>query len=284
MADAEIIDIHCRLGSTWAAPHWGDAAQVQSALTARGIGTAFLASDLARRYDPIAGNEQVAEAVNAHPGLRGWLVAHPARAQDAHAQMRRFLYSDRFVGCALYPDPLTGKPITLRAAHDLLNAFRRFAKPLLIEVDSADGALQAGEIARETSGLKVIVSGMGGDDWREAVDVAARHLNLYLDISGVLAPDKLDYALSALNGVRKLVYGSRAPAADPAAVLGLLDDIDLSADDRARLLSGNAARLFGLDAEAEAAAADLAPQEADRLVGQDADTTVYRLEALAPDE
>jgi predicted TIM-barrel fold metal-dependent hydrolase len=257
--ETEIVDVHCGWGATWAAPGWGDAEQVRTALRARGIRTAFLASELARRFDPARGNEQVAEATALGPDLRGWLVVHPARADEAHAQMRRYLYTDRFVGCALYPDPLGERPVTLRAVHDLLNAVRRFGKPILIAATSGEAMLHVAQIAQEMTTLKVIASGMGGLDWREAVDLAARPMNLYLDICGALTPQKLEYAIATLNGARKLLFASGAPHTDPAAVLGLLDDIDLSPDDRVRLLNGNATRLFSLGADQAAETDDLRP-------------------------
>jgi hypothetical protein len=202
-ADAEIIDIHCGWGASAAAPEWGDAGRLRDALRARGVGTAFLAADLGRRFDFVEGNAEVADVIARFPELRGWLVLHPARMADANAQMRRYLYGERFVGCALYPDPLTGKPVTLRAALELINMFRRFAKPLLVQADTAAAMEEVAAIAQEMTGMRVIASGMGGDDWREAVDLAVRPLNLYLDISGALVPEKIEYAISSLNGVRK---------------------------------------------------------------------------------
>ena len=255
----QIVDIHCGWGGTWSAPGWEDPQQVRAALRARGIGTAFLVSRLARRFDLAAGNEQVAQITAQHPELRGWLVVHPNRLEEAQAQMRRYLYADRFVGCALYPDPASGKPVTLRAAQDVLNAFRRFGKALLIEATTGEAMHHAAEIAQEMGTTRVIAAGMGGEDWHAAVDLAARPMNLYLDISGALTAEKLGYAVSTLNGVRKLLFGSNAPETDPAAVIGILDDIDLSPDDRARILSGNATRLFNLDIGEDAAGGDLRP-------------------------
>jgi hypothetical protein len=281
-ADAEIIDIHCGWGASAAAPEWGDAGRLRDALRARGVGTAFLAADLGRRFDFVEGNAEVADVIARFPELRGWLVLHPARMADANAQMRRYLYGERFVGCALYPDPLTGKPVTLRAALELINMFRRFAKPLLVQADTAAAMEEVAAIAQEMTGMRVIASGMGGDDWREAVDLAVRPLNLYLDISGALVPEKIEYAISSLNGVRKLVFGSGAPRTDPAALLGLLDDLSLNPDDRARLLHLNATRLFALDRGADEETDALRPMRVPESTEIAADSPGMGL--LTPDE
>lgn len=244
----EIIDIHCGWGATAVAPQWNDAEHVQAGLRARGIGTAFVASDLARHFDPVHGNEQISRGTEQVANLRPWLVVSSDRPAEANALMRRYLYhNDNFVGCALYPDPVTGHPITLVEAYEFLSAFRRFAKPLLIQAPTGEAMQHVGEIAREMNTTRVIASGMGGDDWRLAVDVAAKHLNLYLDISGALQAEKIDHAVHVLHGARKLLFGSGAPHTDPAAVLALLTEIDLPAEDRVRILSQNARRIFQME-------------------------------------
>lgn len=258
-ADEEIIDVHCGWGATPTAPLWNDGEHVHAVLQSRGIGKAFLASDLARHFDPVRGNQQVAEAIAQHADWGGWLVLHPDRPRDASTHLRRFLNDERFVGGALYPDAQTGRPVSLRTAYEVLNILRRFAKPLLIGAYHADAMVQVAEIAREMGNTKVIASGMGGDDWREAVEIVAKPLNLYLDISGALCAAKLDYALAHLNGARKLLFASGAPHTDPAALLGLLADVALPPDDRARLLAGNARRIFNLDNDDAALGAVLSP-------------------------
>ncbi len=280
-AAEEIIDVHCGWGETPFAPGWSDAQQVQDLLLSRGIQSAFIASDLARRFDPGAGNTAVAEAVAQYPQMRGWLVVHPDHPAEASAQMRRYLYGDRFVGVALYPDPATGRPITLRAVQEVMVAYRRFARPLLIAAPSGEAMLHIAEIAREMNSTRIVASGMGGDDWRDAVDIAARPLNLHLDISGALCADKIAYAMQIMHGSRKLLFASGAPRTDPAAVLGLLDDLELSPEDRARILSNNAQRLFNLENDDALHGSHLRPlSSAPETAGEVGPT----LDLLPPDE
>lgn len=244
-----IIDIHCGWGPTPAAPQWNDPAAVRTALGARGITSACLASQLARRYDSVAGNDAVADVTrtpDASCDLRGWLVIHPDQIEDASAQMRRYLFNDRFVGAALYPDPLTGNPVTLERTQELLIVFRRYGKALLIETPSAEAMHYAVEIAQFMGTIKVVASGMGGDEWRAAIDIAHRPSNLFLDFSGALNAEKIAFAIQQMGGVRKLVFGSGAPGTDPAGILALLDDLELSRDERSKILHANAQRAFGV--------------------------------------
>lgn len=254
----KIIDVHCGWGSTPSAPTWKEIDTVRGTLGKRGITLACVSSLLGRRYDLNSGNEAVANAVSDEPDegetdLRGWLVIHPARTAEVTDQMRRHLYSKRFVGAALYTDPLTGAPVSVLDAHDLLQAFRRFHKPLLVDTPNAEAMAEALRIAEELSGIRIIASGMGGDEWREAISMCAKPSNLFLDISGALVPEKIEYAIDVLHGARKLLFASGAPYTDPAAVLGLLDDLDLAADDRRRILHLNAERIFDLNPVVETA-------------------------------
>ena len=247
-----IIDVHCGWGATASAPQWSDVPSIQAAMQKRGVTQTFLSSLLARRYDMPTGNDALAAALptvesqegSAVSQVRGWLVAHPARNADSQAQMKKHLADDRFVGVAMYPDPVTGSPVTARDARDIVTAFRRYAKPLLVETNSAAGMAEVVRMTEDMAGVKIIASGMGGEEWREAIDMSVRGLNLLLDISGSLSPEKIEYACSALNGSRRLLFASGGPYTDPAAVLGLVRDADIPEEDRDRILGGNAARLF----------------------------------------
>lgn len=244
----EIIDVHCGWGPTPAAPNWNQVEAVQGILAARGITTCCLSSLLARRYDPVGGNETVADTLTSPGGpakLRGWLVVQPAQFDESSAQMRRHLYSENFVGAALYPNPATGEPVALEYSRELLILIRRYSKSLLIETPTAEAMWHAVEIAGFMQGVKIVASGMGGEEWRAAIDFAVKPSNLFLDISGALAPEKIRYAIQAMSGARKLLFASGAPANDPAANLAMLEEAGLAADEREKILFANAHRVFG---------------------------------------
>ncbi len=262
MSNPSFIDVHCGFGGTVAARFWDTADGIRQAMQQRGIGMAFASSLSARTYDPIAGNDELAAIVGTgHEivDIRGWLVVHPSRAEDGHTQMRRYLLSDRFVGVALYPDPLTGLPILARNAAEAVTAFRRYSKPVLVQAPTAAAMYEVVRLAQDFNGVKFIASGMGGEEWREAIEMSTKPLNLFLDISGSLCSDKIDYAFSEMGGVRKLLFASGAPMTDPAAVLAMLFESGLSEDDRTKVLYVNAQRMFGFLNHEDEEAPDLAP-------------------------
>lgn len=256
------IDVHCGFGGTVAARYWGSPDAIREAMQQRGIGMAFASSLSARTYDPIEGNDELAQMVGTGEesvDLRGWLVVHPSRAADGHTQMRKYLLSSRFIGVALYPDPLTGLPILARNAAESVTSFRRYSKPVLVQAPTAAAMYEVVRLAQDFNGVKFIASGMGGEEWREAIQMSTKPLNLYLDISGSLCPDKIDYAFEEMGGVRKLLFASGAPMTDPAAVLAMLFESHLTEEDRAKVLFGNAQRLFGFVSQEDEDAPDLAP-------------------------
>ena len=158
--------------------------------------------------------------------------------------MRRWLSHSEFVGAVMYGH--AGQPVTADDAREILNAYRRFTKPMAIHTPDADAVNAARVIAAEYPAMKFILLGMGGDSWRAAVGVARRHLNVYLEVSGSLDSDKIAHAVEALTP-RKLIFGSGFPLADPQAIRGLVDTAPtVTSADRDRIFFQNAAALFNV--------------------------------------
>ena len=167
-----ICDIHGQWGPTTAAPSWNQPEHVKGQLLQRGITLGCFASALARRYDMVAGNDAVYEAAGSKGGgvvLKGWLVIQPNQHDESANLMRKYMFHDNFVGAVLYPNPATGEPVTLARCQDLLTVFRRYGKALLIHTPTAAAMHHAVDIASFLGTGKVIASGMGGDEWREAM-------------------------------------------------------------------------------------------------------------------
>ena len=48
-----------------------------------------------------------------------------------------------------------------------------------------------------------------------------------------------------MSGARKIVFASGAPHTDPSAVLAMVEEAGLGADEKEKIFHGNAQRLFG---------------------------------------
>jgi predicted TIM-barrel fold metal-dependent hydrolase len=203
-----------------------------------------LISGLAADCDFVAGNRALAQVLDPTVGLYGYAVLSADYAEESQQEMRQWLTKSEFLGGVLFGH--SGEPVTVDDARDILNAYRRFSKPMAIYVPDADAVHAARAIAAEFPAMKFVLLGMGGDHWRTALGVAKKHLNVYLEISGSLDSDKVAHAAEALTP-RKILFGSGFPLADPQAILGLVEAAPtITNADRDRIRSQNAAALFNV--------------------------------------
>lgn len=95
----------------------------------------------------------------------------------------------------------------------------------------------------------VIVGGHIGYPWtEEAIAVATKHENVYIDTSAYTVkryPENLVKYLKG-HGRHKVMFGTNFPMITPAQALKGLEDLDLSPDVTDLFLSGNAKRVFKL--------------------------------------
>ncbi len=241
-----IFDVHWNLGGGIVPAVSHNAASIGAAMTARGIDGAVLFSAHARDVDTLAGNRILKAMVGQDERLYGCLTTHTNRSDKSIAAMRELMPLRRFVGmCIVGSKP--DQPIDQLVADDILNAYRRYGKPLFIHTHNAECVRAALAIAKNFTMLKVVLLGMGGVDWRAAIAAAHASTNIVLETSGHLDRAKLPAAVEVL-GAHRVVFGSDAPHMDAAAAAGLIEDSDLSDDTRARILGDNARRLFELQA------------------------------------
>ena len=139
-----------------------------------------LISGLAARCDFVAGNRALAQILDPAAGLYGYAVLSADYPDDSLQEQRRYLNRADFLGAVMFGHD--GHPVTVDDARDVLNAYRRFTKPMAIHAPDAAAVHAARAIAAEFPAMKFLLLGMGGDSWRTAVAVAKKHLNVYLEI------------------------------------------------------------------------------------------------------
>ncbi|MEM9669432.1 MAG: amidohydrolase family protein [Pseudomonadota bacterium] len=95
----------------------------------------------------------------------------------------------------------------------------------------------------------VIVAGHIGYPWtEEAIAVATKHQNIYIDTSAYTAkryPPELVRYLKA-HGRHKVLFGTNYPMFSHAKALEAMDELELDAETLDLFLAGNARRVFGL--------------------------------------
>jgi predicted TIM-barrel fold metal-dependent hydrolase len=228
-----------------------NATQVKQTLQARGIDRALLFSARAAQVDPLSGNRILKVMLEQESGLYGCLVAHLNRV-DASLQAIRDLASDRrFIGVML-TSTNPNEPLHPLVADEVLNACRRYQKPIFLPTPNAACVETALHLAKTYSMHKFVFLGMGGTDWRTGIAAAHQATNVFLETSGALDRTKIPAAIETI-GSHRILFGSSMPVLDPAAALGLLIDSEVSPADLRRIQNDNAIKLFNI-ADIEAGA------------------------------
>ncbi len=241
----KVFDIHSYIGGSVVPGVCNNANAVRSLMLERHVTAGMAISAHARTVDLVSGNRILRAMVNQGPGLYGCITTNPNRTEASITIMRELMASRRMVAMVIVP-PRPGDPITRMVADEILNAYRRYSKPLMLYTPNEASVLAALDIAKSFPMLRVVFLGMGGDDWRAAIAAAHSATNVYLETSGPPDRAKLPAAFSVL-GVHRVLFGSGCPHVDPAAALGLVHDAPLSDEAKRRVLYDNATRLLGLD-------------------------------------
>jgi len=244
-----VIDIHSHLGTgPWLT---ADPDALLRAIQRARIDTAIVSSHLAITSNFAEGNFKLKAALDASPSLYGYVVVNPVYVEQSIAEMRRHLSSPRFVGVKLHPDA-SGQPLDSAATREVVNAFRRYSKPLLVHVWGSAQVRALEALSAEAPTLKMIVAHAGGDAFAECLALATRQLNLLLEpFTGGADQGKVEEAVAKI-GAHRIVFGTNFPTLNPGVALGMLADAPISESDRAQILGGNAAKLFQFGREAPA--------------------------------
>lgn len=238
-----IIDVHAEIGTT---PLWGvpfSDANLARSMQKYGVERAIISSTCGNSCDFVVGNAQIAKVVQTNKVMTGCVVVNIHYPEQSQKEMHKYLGTDAFSGILL-TSGVRGRHVTLAEGEEILNAHRRFIKPVFLHCQTKEALLAADEMARAFPIMKFIMLGMGGDDWRMATVLAEKTLNLVPEVSGSFSPDKIQFAVEHI-GAHRMVFGSGLPYVDPASVIGLVEDAEIPDADKKLIFEGTARRLFG---------------------------------------
>lgn len=237
------VDIYTQLGAAgWITT---DAALLQRAVQRARFDLMGVASRRALAGDLAGGNAEIKALVDQVPQMLGWLVVNPAYPERSTEEMRRYLGSARWLGAVLSPG-LSGESLTSSACKEIINAYRRYGKPLMLCVPDEAVLRQLEDLAAEFTTMKFIAAGAGGDHWQYCAAAAKRHTNIFLEpFSGGAHRGKLEMILQTL-GAHRIVFASNYPEQNPGAALGVLMDSRITDAEKQSILTTSAIRLFNL--------------------------------------
>jgi predicted TIM-barrel fold metal-dependent hydrolase len=244
-----IVDVHQHSGPWPFAGKWGGIEQNLHYMERRGIDAAIISSTEAIVDDMVAGNRRLAEDLADHANLYGYLTVNPRTLELSRREIEAYRGDPRFVGFKIhtsYSATSMGEP---RMA-DLLALLEGHGKPLLIHTWGAGAVHALAALAQRYPQLPIVVAHAGGDAWREAIEAARQHTNLYLDFA-LSSPERerIERAIAAL-GADRVMFGSDATLFDPLYMLSCFAEADIAGNDRASVMGGNALRVFGLELSA----------------------------------
>jgi predicted TIM-barrel fold metal-dependent hydrolase len=172
-------------------------------------------------------------------------------------EAREFLDHPKFLGVKMHPlldsyhpnDPIVHPVARLLIERDMPTLIHSghpiFTLPWSIE-----------ELIVEFPQLKVVLGHMGHGNIvyiNAAIDIAARHPNVWLETSGMPMHTKIRTAVERV-GEEKVMYGSDAPFHDPGVEIRKVQASGLGSEHQRRVLGANARRLFWGSDDAEVSA------------------------------
>ena len=201
-------------------------------------------------------NDEVADFVDEAPDrLVGVGSVDISRPMEAVAEIRRCVAELGFKAIRVLPW-LCEAPPTDRRFYPVYVACVDEGVPFCTQIGHT-GPLMPSEVGRpiylDQVALDfpelVIVGGHIGYPWtEEAIAVATKHENVYIDTSAYTAkryPPELVRFMNG-NGASKVLFGTNYPMIMPEKALADLDDLGLSDENEALFLGDNAIKVFNL--------------------------------------
>jgi predicted TIM-barrel fold metal-dependent hydrolase len=226
-----------------------------AAMNQGGVAKALISAWVAPCNVMISNDEVASFVAQAPDRLVGVGSVDISRPMEAVAEIRRCVRDLRFKGIRVLPW-LWEAPPTDRRFYPVYVACAELGVPFCTQIGHT-GPLMPSEVGRpiyldqvalDFPELK-IVGGHIGYPWTdEAIAVATKHANVYIDTSAYTAvryPQQLVQFLRK-HGRGKVLFGTNYPMITPAKALSGIEALGLDAVARDAFLTGNAKRVFGI--------------------------------------
>jgi len=195
--------------------------------------------------------DYVANAVQQYPDrLIAYARMNPRFGDASIDLFDRAIREYKMRGLKLHPVSYVMHP----ASEPTLNLIRHAASlnvPTLFHCGDEEFTmpLQIAEAAALVPEANIILGHMGGYfHVKDAIRVARRHPNLFLETSAMPYPRMIKDAVDAL-GAERVIFASDGPGCDPSIEVDKVRRAGLASEQEALLFSGNIERLLGLEPE-----------------------------------
>ena len=207
------------------------------------IEVSFSSDSRRLRGDYRAGNDRLLEGMARYPGrICGYATANPWRGQAALDEIERCL------DAGMHGIKLHISHTLIDYDHPRVIPFFELAveRKVPVLIHCFDGGRSADRVAAQVPEAAVIMGHMGGYLWPQAIEVAAQHANLYLEICCSCAEIGIVESAVAAVGPERVLFGTDMPLLDPCSSLYKVYDADIDQEAKALILGGNMSRLTGV--------------------------------------
>jgi len=204
-----------------------------------------------------------------HGRLRPVVTVDPTRGEaTVREAIEIWEREEEIAGIKLFPGYLPFYPHDARLAPLYEFAHRRDLPVLVHQGDTLDRRglvkfarpIELDEVAVRYPDVRFVICHLGNPWIDEAAELVYKNENVYADTSGLLAHpsapyfdrmleqcrERLLHAIIAIGSCDRILYGSDWPLEELRLAVTLVEGLDLPVEDRAKILGGNARRLFGL--------------------------------------
>lgn len=239
-----LIDLQCHFGvrpSALAArpPEIAEAASYAATV---GAETLCFSSDEAMT-DLDGGNARLGKALGEDARFRGWLTLSVHQPDVSQTLARQYLTRAQWVG-SRFDQMNEGDAVDAAGGYGILNALRRYGRPVLLTVNSPATLAAAIGAAREFHTLRFVLSPQNEELTSDALPAIKEVLNISFLPSAAFAERDILAQAVATVGERRVLWGSDWGHLHPAAALGMVGDSALTGLQRDRVTLRNARELL----------------------------------------
>ncbi|HEX8552035.1 MAG TPA: amidohydrolase family protein [Abditibacteriaceae bacterium] len=235
-----VIDLQCHFGAVAGAlavrpPDIDAASGYANDIDAQRL--CFSSDEAATDLD--GGNTRLGEALKTDARFRGWLTLSVHQPTLSQTLARKYLTKSAWVG-ARFESRSDADTIDAAGGHVVLNALRRYGRPVLLAVWTPAALHAVLGAAREFHTLKFIVAPQTEELTSDSIPAIKELINIsWLPSAAYAERDVLAQAVEAI-GERRVLWGSDWGKLHPAAALGLLGESAVSGAQRERIAFRNA--------------------------------------------
>jgi uncharacterized protein len=212
-----------------------------------GVESLILSPHNALLGDTREGNQEMLEAVQAHPGrVYGYCTVNPHYPGEIAGELDRYLGEENVVGVKVHPTvheyPISGA--NYASTFERLNAEKGLLLSHTWGNDEHCGAGEMRIVAERYPDLRILLGHSCYGTWEEAIALAVDFPNVYLELTAAAHAYGLIEWMCRDAGSHKVVYGTDYPWFDPMVYIGCVVYAHIEEDDMRNILYNNARKLL----------------------------------------